>query len=184
VLLHHEHRLIHARNKPLIVYTSPLLRTMQTAAAIAERLMERLNAAVEVRIVPGLAECAAAVRMETLENMHERFLTAVDGEKLCPRLQWSCDSQLDRFEDCVRRLVTRHHQQQHTAHPALDGNVETKTLSCTPVVIVTHREGIRDLTELAGQRIQRTPYCCSCLLELVANDIQQTPSWKLLYNSQ
>ena len=135
------------------MYVSPCTRTLQTASHAAAQL----GHAIVLRPVPGLAECAAAVHDHGLPNFNpggafkarkpKRFLTHEDAPRYCAegtRFEPTDPHFDESFEDCVARLCT-----------------EAAAEGLRRIVIVSHREGIRDLCNLAGERGRaRTAYCC------------------------
>ncbi|KAL1519680.1 hypothetical protein AB1Y20_023190 [Prymnesium parvum] len=144
-------RALHARQPFDEVLCSPTLRTMQTASYIAKELE------LGVRRVPGLAACAAAIQQFGIgsfrpsNQIHEaphgkqpkpRFLSEKECEAVCaPGTRFLPeDTMFEQFEPCVRRVAMQS--------------------SSRRVLIVSHREGIRELRELAGSSDMRTPYCC------------------------
>ena len=141
------------------VLASPCLRTTQTASYVAAVL------GLPVRCSPGLAECAAAVaqfgidafRPDSRGAMRKgrpvappRFLTESEMQPLCaegtrfaPR-----DETFEGYFSCLERLAA---EQPSGAPPS------------GRMLVVTHREGIRDLCDLAGAPHRRTGYCCAAL---------------------
>jgi len=160
-------RPLHASRPWDCVYASPCLRTMQTASHIAAVLDLPLCSA------PGLAECAAAVQERGIESFQPEELTAEEQPLELPRhLRGShlvrrflsrggsprrfmseaevapfcapgvrfapADTRFEGFQQCAERLAARGRH----------------------VLLVTHREGIRDLCAIAGEATRRTEYCC------------------------
>lgn len=120
------------------IYVSPLLRTLQTAEEMAKLLK------LKVVVVPGLCECAAAVRRRGLRAM-PLLLTEEEIRHECP--------------DIADLTILPLHPE--TYQPTLESLCSTG--GARDVLVVTHREGIRDLIRLIegrGKRRARTPYCC------------------------
>lgn len=170
------------------VLASPCLRTVQTAAEVAAEL------GLPVRCAPGLAECAAAVhqhgikafqpsisqeggaaaanvqpRAKPLRRPPPRFLSEAEllprcapGTRFEPR-----DEIYEDFFTCAARLAT-------------EERARITDASAGRVLVVTHREGIRDLCDLAGQGHRRTPYCCAAMLRYEAGKGGQCAAWQLL----
>ena len=212
----------HAKRPFSCVHVSPCLRTVQTAAEIAQLL------GLPLQCSPGLAECAAAVKQKGIAAFQQsgkdgdqafapapvppavapggppppmwsnktpqpgsgagssrgkrrpRFLSEAEllshcpeGTRFLPR-----DETYDEFFDCVTRLAAsaaahEAHQQTTAAAPAaaLPGGGGR-------VLAVTHREGIRDLCELAGAPHRRTPYCCAAVLGFDASRHALVAAWR------
>ncbi|CAF1558324.1 unnamed protein product [Didymodactylos carnosus] len=126
---------------PPILHVSPLSRTVQTAAEIANCL----NSSIE--LVPGLAHCAAAFSSGNVLLQQSSFLSESDIVALCPSIklveyEWI---DTDTFIDCIIRLCL------------LSG-------ANSEVVCITHREAMRNLSKshlcTSGKSIHSTPYCC------------------------
>mmetsp|Transcript_2511 Transcript_2511/g.4694 ORF Transcript_2511/g.4694 Transcript_2511/m.4694 type:complete len:225 (-) Transcript_2511:65-739(-) len=135
------------------VHVSPLQRTLETAMHVQRQIN-----APNLHVVHGLASCAAAVKRYGLAQ-----LGFLDGEALAtevPELTVNDrDTIVESFEDAVERLC----------QDAIRRNVDQ-------VVVVTHREGIRDLSDIAGTYIRRTPYCCRVDFEYAPASRQ----WKVM----
>merc|ERR1712072_299218 len=48
------------------------------------------------------------------------------------------------------------------------------------VLVITHREGLRDLSHVAGQPFRRTSYCCTAVFECSRKYKLQPPAWTLV----
>lgn len=131
------------------IYVSPCTRTFQTASYVAAEL-----GGVPLRPVPGLAECAAAVQKFGIsafdpqrKGKGPRFLASeLAGAYCAPGTTIEPTDALysEGFEACVGRLAS-----------------EAAAQGLTRVLLVSHREGIRDLCNLAGFRGRAsTAYCC------------------------
>ena len=129
------------------VLYSPCLRTLETAARIATVL------GLPLRCVPGLAECAAAVKSRRIASFDpsntscsrpHRFLTQEQAVAHCPAgvRFLPPEPRYEKFAAAVERAA------------ATGGGWGR-------VLCVTHREGIRDLSEATGVRGRiKTRYCC------------------------
>mmetsp|Transcript_49112 Transcript_49112/g.87647 ORF Transcript_49112/g.87647 Transcript_49112/m.87647 type:complete len:283 (-) Transcript_49112:1477-2325(-) len=121
----------HARQRSFdAIYTSPLLRCMQTAEQIAKHLD------LPVVAVPGLAECAAAVRQHGLSS--STFRSEEELSAQCA-MDFTMSPKLMDFDTQLRALAS-------TKGPDL--------------LVVTHREGLRDTSALTPTPFRHTPYCC------------------------
>jgi len=159
------------------VLASPCLRTTQTAAELAAVL------GLTVRCSPGLAECAAAVSQFGIDAFRPesrgatrkgravappRFLTesemmplCAEGTRFAPR-----DETFDDYLSCVERLAAEEQQAQQRAQQQEQRQAQQQAGGVPlsgRVLVVTHREGIRDLCDLAGSPHRRTGYCCAAL---------------------
>lgn len=135
-----------------VVYSSPLQRCVATAAPFAEAF------GIPIQMIPGLGECCAALRGCMDEG--SRWIAAREKwpdfkAKLLPR---------DRLEAACPGV--RFVEDDPTVDPYLSDAQGRK--SCVGrlaegkrrILVVTHREGIRDLAKVAGKDHRRTPYCC------------------------
>ena len=129
------------------IYVSPCTRTFQTASFVAAQL-----GGVPLRPVPGLAECAAAVQKYGIsafdpKGKGPRFLASEQAGAYCApgtTIEPTDALYSEGFEACVGRLAS-----------------EAAAQGLTRVLLVSHREGIRDLCNLAGFRGRAsTAYCC------------------------
>jgi len=129
------------------IYVSPLLRTMQTAEPIGRALN------LPLQPVFGISHCAAAVEAIGLKKVP--FLTPKDFSKHCPTAKIEkFDTTYENFTDSCSRLAQKHMSstQEH-------------------VIIVTHREGIRDMTLMAsGKRLIGIPYCAIAKFQYIEDD--------------
>lgn len=143
------------------VMCSPTLRTVQTAAYIAAEL------GLPLRRVPGLAECAAQVCKHGISRFRGgetsasfQGVPAFKSDTLCFLSEEACtslcapgtrflpaDTTYDQFEPCLKRVAIRSRARRE--------------------LIVSHREGIREIRMLAGSRDLKTPYCCISSFELI-----------------
>ena len=229
----------HARRPFSCIYVSPCLRTVQTAAELAQVL------GLPLRCAPGLAECAAAVTQKGIASFRPvtaaaaangcccgsgqgpgtgagagaalaataepppspsrpapRFLTEAELAVHCPEGTrfLARDDTYEGFFACVARLAAAERDaliwdaalgSVGAASAALGSEAAAAAAStgaaASPsvrVLMVTHREGIRDLCMLAGAPHRRTPYCCAALYALdttpAATDGGGTSTWTLL----
>jgi broad specificity phosphatase PhoE len=117
------------------IYVSPCTRTFQTASFVAAQL-----GGVPLRPVPGLAECAAAVQKYGIsafdpKGQGPRFLASEQAGAYCApgtTIEPTDALYSEGFEACVGRLAS-----------------EAAAQGLTRVLLVSHREGIRDLCNLA-----------------------------------
>ena len=216
----------HARRPFSCIYVSPCLRTVQTAAELAQVL------GLPLRCAPGLAECAAFVARKGIASFRPgggcgcgrgagagagaaeppsrasrpppRFLTEAElavhcreGTRFLDR-----DHTYEGFFACVARIAAAERDaricgaaletasaasglESATAAAAAAGAAASRSVR---VLMVTHREGIRDLCTLAGAPHRRTPYCCAALYALDATPAAAgrgggstwAPAWRLL----
>lgn len=218
----------HARRPFSCIYVSPCLRTVQTAAELAQVL------GLPLRCAPGLAECAAFVARKGIASFRPdrcgcgrgagsgagaasaaateppprasrpppRFLTEAElavhcreGTRFLDR-----DHTYEGFFACVARIAAAERDARicgaalgsvGAASAASGSESASAGAAASPsvrVLMVTHREGIRDLCTLAGAPHRRTPYCCAALYALDATPAAAgdgggstwTPAWRLL----
>jgi len=146
-------------NKPFdVIYCSPLHRCVTTAEPFSETF------GVPVKLVPGLGECCAALRGSSYKKLCGKLLALEELVQLHPNARFcDPDTVVDPYltqtrQTCVGRLAQR----------------------SSRILVVTHREGIRDLAGLAGsQRTPRTSY--GCIAHFVAAGAG-TPKEKWTYN--
>lgn len=141
------------------VYCSPLLRCLMSA--------EQFGIVFNLPIVPvpGIASCTAAYKRH---GRKQSYLSHQDAIKYVP----AC---------FVEPFQQDHYQEYHQAIVRL-------ALSNQHLLIVTHREGLRDTSILCKQPFQTTPYCCTavfthCLVEKPARCFrrpQAESSWTIL----
>ena len=222
----------HARRPFSCIYVSPCLRTVQTAAELAQVL------GLPLRCAPGLAECAAFVARKGIASFRPTASAANGGGCGCGRgagagagaaeppsrasrppprflteaeLAVHCregtrfldrDHTYEGFFACVARIAAAERDARicgaalETASAA--SGLESATAAAAAasaaaspsarVLMVTHREGIRDLCTLAGAPHRRTPYCCAALYALDATPAAAgggggstwAPAWRLL----
>jgi broad specificity phosphatase PhoE len=125
------------------IFSSPLQRCISTAAPFSRIF------GLPIRPVPGLAECAAALQgkaasKDAWATARLPLLCAKQLRELCP------DAAFLPEDEVVEPFISR------------DGVCAAARLTegRRRILIVTHREGIRDLTALAGTPVRKTPYCC------------------------
>lgn len=169
------------------IFVSPCARTLQTASYMASSL----GGGVVLCPVPGLAECAAAVQRMSLPAFkpdetlspptpvqrqpgrphlerieRPRFLEPAQACRYCAdgtRMEPTEPRYDETFAECMERLALN------------EGAKEGVGLK--RILVVTHREGIRDLCEAAGVRGRvKTEYCCAVRYAFSTVD----RSWTLL----
>lgn len=180
---------------PTALYSSPLLRTVQTTAAIHSAGWN-----LPVRFVPGLAQCAAAMAIEgmyareafypleelrtlvphltehhSFHDEYDEFITAC--HKLCVHTAQEIEQAAQRAAELVNTASNSGSSESTAQIPSASPSApavapDSPTLQSASadaplanLLLVTHREGIRDLTRMAGRLIQSTPYCCIVQLE-------------------
>lgn len=174
------------------IVCSPCIRTLQTASHIGAVL------GLPLSLAPGLAECAAAVRYIGIQKFQPR-----EGEVLAdatpppaggppPPLAQQKKKPPPRFRDAAKAAPVCAAGVSFT--PA-DGVYE-EFLPCVErlaaaaaggrLLLVGHREGIRDLCEFAGAKHGRTEYCCITKLRFDARRVAEATrsagdgAWTLL----
>jgi len=131
-----EHLTKNSQISPQVVYTSPLLRAVMTAAEIATCLK------LPLVICPGLASCAAYVRRKRGAS-NVPLLTSSAIQEMYPSLiVLDPPADILNLQDSFRDTIT-----ELSFASARQGQ---------PLLCVAHREAIR---ELAGHRCS-TPYAC------------------------
>ena len=162
------------------VYTSPLLRTLQTA--------EQFGAVLQLPVTPapGIATCTAAFKRHGARGCPllgtararaacagiahvEEFDPAYDGTAELGT-DGGCDGAgCDSFVGTVARLARREGAafaaaQQAAATTSASGSSGGagggERQRIPSVLVVTHREGLRDLSQLTGNPFVKTKYCC------------------------
>eukprot|EP01060_Flectonema_neradi_P037016 TRINITY_DN7338_c2_g1_i1.p1 TRINITY_DN7338_c2_g1~~TRINITY_DN7338_c2_g1_i1.p1 ORF type:complete len:213 (+),score=39.47 TRINITY_DN7338_c2_g1_i1:66-704(+) len=121
-----------------LLYTSPSLRTVGTAARIGVEIEQK-----EFILTPGLYECSAAAKRDGLANLK---MNLPDSEP---------------FTSCSEHFPvspTIHGSTSDTFISAVDSILDAVSTEAVPIV-VTHREGIYDMMENCSVPIQRLPYC-------------------------
>eukprot|EP00802_Teleaulax_amphioxeia_P007622 Tamp_07629.p1 GENE.Tamp_07629~~Tamp_07629.p1 ORF type:complete len:339 (-),score=53.17 Tamp_07629:1447-2403(-) len=149
-----------------VIYTSPLVRTVQTAEKFSERL------GIPIEVVPGLCTCAAAIKREGLVQREGRLWLQKSGlplqtteelKRLSPNATYTeARTNVDNaaitcsFAECLENLC-------ETALRSGRSEAATGQTASQPrrIMLVAHREGIRELSRVAeGSAITNTPYCC------------------------
>jgi len=119
-----------------VIYCSPLQRCVSTAAYFSEAF------GAPIKIVPGLGECCGSMKGKMFKRRYESLLSMDELQQLCPQATFcEADPVIDRFvgesgETCIGRLA------QNESH----------------IVVVSHKEAINDLAELAGMRKLRSEF--------------------------
>jgi len=133
------------------IYASPLARCLKTASVIAEATNK------QVCVVPGLGECAAAAKRRGIMALN--LLPIDEMKKLCPQMVAFDRDAPVTFEDaCQWAARARAAEAAAAAIDAADGR-------SVDVLVVTHREGIRDVAGIH----QRLPYCAIARFTARAN---------------
>lgn len=140
---------------PEILLTSPTLRTIQTAAEISSFLD-----GIPVLPVPGLAQCAAMVcsrGIKSFKKPKDKTKGFLSTEEMRQNIDPLMNTEIletenvyDNFIPCLRRILSK-----KAASVAETDDFDDEK----PVVVVTHREGFRELYELVDMPIRRVKYC-------------------------
>ncbi|CAM9499103.1 unnamed protein product [Scytosiphon promiscuus] len=127
-----------------IVYTSPLVRAVQTAVCVSKGLGN-----LPLQVVPGLCSCTAAMRQIGYRSAQATLMTDDDIIKMFPGVNLVPRDPLapTSFGGAADWLASRAREKQVS-----DGDVER----CSRVLAVGHREGTK---ALAGGKVP-TPHCC------------------------
>lgn len=133
------------------IYASPCARTLATARELSRSLGD-----LPVTVVPALAACAAAVKKRGLSSVP--FLPDGAMNALCPTLENVADDAPADFGEACAWLALRQSPEK-------------------PVLVVSHREGIRDL---AGAKL-KLPYCAIAAFEGATQTAADAPrvDWDL-----
>jgi broad specificity phosphatase PhoE len=121
------------------VYSSPLVRCLQTSAGFSQVL------GLPIVPVPGLSACTAAYKRHGQECTVIPF---AEAQTICPEAEVEPydEAITEGFAASVERLA---------AAAAKEGK------RC--ILVVTHREGLRDTSKRTEDPFVRTPYCCVAL---------------------
>lgn len=146
---------------PFLLFTSPLQRAVATAEEMAFVLGVQ-----SVEVLPGLSECAAAVRQEGLRESYPKMQFARGAYKPARPVLFRIDPDRgdgemlgDRFKDALARAarVTADAELRHA-------------------VVVCHREGLYDTIEAISPRrggaLGRMPYCAVSAVWLSALNVE------------
>lgn len=145
----------------------------------------------------GAASAAAAELPPRASRPPPRFLTEAELAVHCREGTHFLDRDhtYEGFFACVARIAAAERDaricgaalgsEAATAAAAAAGAAASPSVR---VLMVTHREGIRDLCTLAGAPHRRTPYCCAALYALDATPVAAggggsstwAPAWRLL----
>jgi len=173
-------RELHAQRAFEYVMVSPCARTIQTASHIAAALR------LPLVLVPGLSECAAAIHKYGLAAFapdaassgsagssnatrrgrpsKEGFLTPAEALRYCAAGVEFRDAPQrydEDFETCISRLAR-----------AAPGE---------RLLVVTHREGIRDLVAMCGVSTRyKLPYCALSKFEFSEGGVRGGGHWQLV----
>mmetsp|Transcript_18634 Transcript_18634/g.34540 ORF Transcript_18634/g.34540 Transcript_18634/m.34540 type:complete len:237 (+) Transcript_18634:213-923(+) len=164
----------------MAIYSSPMTRTLETAAPPG---IEVVEATWSVKIVPGLASCAAAVaQYGGIRGKHlpDPVLKSQDllerAKSINPSVDFSfiddssSDSGLSQYANASELYADK---QFLNAVLACVADADPSQLC----VIVTHREGIRSLARklTEGMRRPHTSYCCVASFHVEVGDGGGTP---------
>mmetsp|Transcript_68 Transcript_68/g.136 ORF Transcript_68/g.136 Transcript_68/m.136 type:complete len:272 (-) Transcript_68:892-1707(-) len=135
------------------IYSSPMARCLRTASVVAEAT------GTSVRVVPGLGACAAAGRRGVMKL---DLLSEEEMRELCPQMVAFEIEAPQHFEDACHWVAD--------VRAAEDDNAQD-------VLVVTHREGIRDLALIH----QRLPYCAIARFHPCSRRAspEDEPAWEL-----
>lgn len=139
-----------------VIYCSPLQRCVSTAALFSQAF------GAPIKLVPGLAEAAAAMKGSLYKERCSKLLSMEELTSLCPSATF-CDPDplVEKYigkkgQTCLGRVGQNHSR----------------------ILVVSHREAIRDLAELTGiQGRIRTPYACIAQFTC-ANPGRSGEKWK------
>jgi len=137
-----------------VVLSSPLLRTVQTASHIASALD------IPVQTLPGLAECAAAVHKMGIESFGTRHWSRAG-----PPPRFLNPDQVQATTECAPKTAFVHAAPGEERFETFSTCITRLAAVSELLLIVTHREGIRELCAMAGQAACRTPYCAIAKFE-------------------
>eukprot|EP00456_Euglypha_rotunda_P014028 TRINITY_DN1434_c0_g1_i6.p1 TRINITY_DN1434_c0_g1~~TRINITY_DN1434_c0_g1_i6.p1 ORF type:complete len:213 (+),score=12.15 TRINITY_DN1434_c0_g1_i6:80-718(+) len=114
------------------MFVSPLLRTIETAEQLGAVL------GLDGHCIPGLSQCAAAIQFNGIK--HTKYPSEKEIKTKCPRAKFHLnDKTIETFVQSCTRLA-KLHPGEH-------------------LLIVTHREGLKYLSQMAGFDISHFPYC-------------------------
>lgn len=148
------------------VYSSPLSRTLSTSVEVARAL-----GISELRVVFGLGECAAALRDCAFSAGRKALFSGRAAEVGAYRTMLRFHSLEEMQELCPGMNIIIEEETPPTFEAACEW-VMKQCAAKEPALVVTHREGIRDLT---GKHI-RLPFCTIANVRLVGST--QGGKWK------
>jgi broad specificity phosphatase PhoE len=125
------------------VFSSPLVRCLETSAGFSTVL------GLPIIPVPGLSACTAAYKQHGNKCT---VVTHAKAQELCPGVEVKPYKEAieEGFDATVEKLVSA---------AADEGK------RC--ILIVTHREGLRNTSKRTSTAFQRTAYCCIALFRFV-----------------
>lgn len=153
------------------IYCSPMQRCLATAHALLsgqdkQPPQRARSLGNRVIVVPGIAECAAAAREARGGVLGLSFLKPGEMRAMCPEIQtdddcWASSAPVT-YEEAVKWAVRQ--ELERAVAGATGELMDLAELAEQPtpqrrvvrVLVVAHREGIRDLM---GRHL-RLPYCC------------------------
>jgi len=121
------------------VYASPLVRTMQTASQIA------LHLDLPIKPDPGIATCTAAYKHGGSEGQ-----PLLEHSQIREHVKADVDDFDHQYNDEFIQTIERLSHLQFRKNP---DKLEHE------ILVVTHREGLRDTSAVAGSHFTKTPYC-------------------------
>lgn len=144
-----------------IVYTSPLIRAVQTAVCVSQGLGN-----LPLQVVPGLASCTAALCRIGYEKAAANLMTDAEivetfpGITVVPRDPLAPTS----FSGAVEWLAAKASETKDARGDDDDGD------GCSRVLAVGHREGTK---AMAGRTVP-TPHCCIGIFRAEASEKPST----------
>jgi len=150
-----------------VIFCSPTLRCFGTAS----RFSQQFN--IPIKIVPALGECAAALRIRRGTGHWNSLLQLEQLQKLHPQASVvpMTVEQAAEFKAKTGSCFIDYQTQETCIGKLIDGRER--------VLIVTHREAIRDLNTIKVGQAERlsTPYCCIARFTCT-NATTQQESWE------
>lgn len=141
-----------------IIYTSPLVRAVQTAVCVSKGLGN-----LPLQVVPGLCSCTAALTQIGYRSAHATLMTDEDIVKTFPTVNLVLRDQLapTSFGGAAAWLADKASEKKPSDG---DGN------RCSRVLAVGHREGTK---AMAGRKVP-TPHCCIGIFRVKTSDVSST----------
>lgn len=148
------------------VYASPLIRTMQTASEIAAVL------SLPVQPDAGLATCTSAFKKRG-EKLQKLCTHSDVKDQLKASIEYYNHEYTHGFEKTLEVIAENEFRRQ-SLEPGTVHNV----------LVVTHREGQRDMSVIAGEPFAKTPYCGISVFDFIQertnNENQNRSRWALV----
>jgi len=145
------------------IYASPLQRCLRTASVLAEQLGK------SVRVVPGLGQCAAVAKRRGVRALD--LLPESEMMEICPQMIALEKEAPDTFEEACDWVAS-----ERTAGGCGTAADEQSASGRMDVLVVTHREGIRDIAGIH----QRLPYCTIARFDESGGNMGNFCSWALV----